>query len=50
MRVLEQGAIDFECVQLAAAEIIDRGSYMRDEFAERGLVVRRYHLAGFMSL
>src|SRR5262252_11139037 len=49
-RVLEQGAIDFECVQLAAAKIIDRGSYMRDELAERRLVVGRYHLAGFLSL
>jgi hypothetical protein len=49
-RVLEQGAIDFECIQGAVAKIIDRGGYMRDEFAERRLVVGRYHLAGFLAL
>jgi hypothetical protein len=49
-RVLEQNAIDIECVKAAAAKIIDRGSYVRDELAERRLVVGRYHLAGFPAL
>jgi hypothetical protein len=45
--VLEQGAIDFECVQVAVAKIVDHGSHMRDKLTERRLVVGRYHLAGF---
>jgi hypothetical protein len=48
--VLEQSAIDFECIQVATAKSIYRGSYMRDELAERRLVVGRYHLAGILSL
>jgi len=47
---LEQGAIDFECIQVAAAKIIDRGSYMRDELAKRRLVVGHYHLASCLAL
>jgi hypothetical protein len=38
------------CIHVAAAKIINRGSYMRDELAERRLVVGRYHLAGFLAL
>jgi hypothetical protein len=49
-RVLEQGAIDFECTQVAVAKIIDHRSYMSEELAERRLEVGRYHLAGFLAL
>src|SRR5215475_9295588 len=48
--VLEQCAIDFECIQVAAAKIIDRGSNVRDELAERRLVVGGYQLAGLVAL
>lgn len=49
-RVLEEGLVDAEGIQLATAESVDRGAHALHQGSQLALVVRRYGLARGLSV
>lgn len=47
---MEQDLVDVEGLELATAEPINRLGYVRDEFGELRLVVRRHRLASLLTI
>ena len=49
-RVLEQDPVDVGGIEFAAAELINRLGYVRDEFGELRLVIGRHHRASLLTI